>query len=565
LALSALVLSGCGSAPERPSPAAAGGMVQAREKGSPSGEKIAEAYAHFGTAVIDEMNGDFADALEEYYKAMRIDPAYEALVLEVSSRLLLNKEAEKALDLVSRAAARPEASAAVFAQLGAVYSQLGKTEQAIAANRTAIKKAPTTLAGYRNLFTLFAQANRNDEALAVLDEAGRQPKAEADFLCGLAELYFTYERQAPAHKEKARARTLAILNRATQLNPVSPTVLMMLADGYSLLGDTTQAAQCYLELLKHLPDSSQVREVQELRDGIHAKLTAIYLRASDHKRAAEQLEKLLAHDPTNPSLHYCLAALALDGKEYERAAAHFSETILLNPAFEQAYYDLATAQMNLEKPAEALATLDKARAKFGHDNENFVLEFMTGMALSLQKSYAEAVGHFSSAEVIARATEPKRLNEFFYFEVGATYERKGDLAEAEKYFQKCLAIAPAFAQALNYLGYMWAEHDLNLEKARDLISQALKAEPANGAYLDSMGWVLFKLNQPQQALDYALKAAQGLEKPDATVFDHLGDIYQALKQSDKAREAWQKSLKLEPSEQVRKKLNLSGPDGTAGR
>ena len=129
-------------------------------------------------------------------------------------------------------------------------------------------------------------------------------------------------------------------------------------------------------------------------------------------------------------------------------------------------------------------------------------------------------------------------------------------------FQRCLEIAPSFAQALNYLGYMWAEHDLNLEKARDLIGKALKAEPANGAYLDSMGWVLFKLKHPEQALDYLLKASQGLDKPDATVYDHLGDIYQALKQPDKAREAWRKSLTLDPSDEVRKKLDTGGRTGS---
>jgi tetratricopeptide (TPR) repeat protein len=66
--------------------------------------------------------------------------------------------------------------------------------------------------------------------------------------------------------------------------------------------------------------------------------------------------------------------------------------------------------------------------------------------------------------------------------------------------------------------------------------------------------VLFKLNQPQEALSHALKAAELTEEPDATVFDHIGDIYAALKQLDKAREYWRKALALEPSDAIRKKL-----------
>src|SRR5208337_5607380 len=102
-------------------------------------------------------------------------------------------------------------------------------------------------------------------------------------------------------------------------------------------------------------------------------------------------------------------------------------------------------------------------------------------------------------------------------------------------------------------GYMWAEHDMKLLEARSLIEKALRSEPKNAAYLDSLGWVLFKLNQPREALDYVLKAVKLIEEADPSVFDHLGDIYAALRQAEKAREAWRKSLAIKSDDQVRKK------------
>jgi tetratricopeptide (TPR) repeat protein len=176
------------------------------------------------------------------------------------------------------------------------------------------------------------------------------------------------------------------------------------------------------------------------------------------------------------------------------------------------------------------------------------------MAYSRRKDFTNAIACFNSAEIIALANSPKRLNESFYFQFGSACERKGDYAQAEKHFQKCLELAPNFAEAQNYLGYMWAEHGENLDRARDLISKALNAEPRNAAYLDSMAWVLFKLKQPKEALPYILDAIKNSEEEDATVYDHLGDIYSALNQPDKAREGWQKSLSLENNEVVRKKL-----------
>jgi predicted negative regulator of RcsB-dependent stress response len=74
--------------------------------------------------------------------------------------------------------------------------------------------------------------------------------------------------------------------------------------------------------------------------------------------------------------------------------------------------------------------------------------------------------------------------------------------------------------------------------------------------------VLFKLRQPEEALPWLLKALEHTEEPDATLFDHLGDIYAALKKLEQAREAWRKSLAIEANEKVEKKLKAAGAPGT---
>ncbi|MEO6036137.1 MAG: tetratricopeptide repeat protein, partial [Verrucomicrobiota bacterium] len=116
---------------------------------------------------------------------------------------------------------------------------------------------------------------------------------------------------------------------------------------------------------------------------------------------------------------------------------------------------------------------------------------------------------------------------------------------------------PDFADALNYLGFMWADRGENLDKAREYIEKAVKVEPKNAAFLDSLGWVLHKLNQNDSALQYLLQAVALSDEPDPTLFDHLGDVYSALKRNEKAREAWKKSLTLEPSAEIEKKLQVN--------
>jgi len=511
--------------------------------------KLAEAHAHYSAGVIYEMNEEPEAALQEYYQAALDDPADEALALEVARRFLQSKKTDKALEVLNRSAARPDASGAIFARLGFAYAQSGKMPDAIAANKIAIKKSPSEFVGYQNLFLNYVQTKQNAEALKVLDQAARQQNVDVEFLVSLADLYASFANQSSAQKEIVRPKALQVLNRAEKLNPSSPQVRLLLAEGFDSLGDYSKATQIYLELLKTLPDLPVIRE------RVHAKLTDIYLKTEDRKRAIEQLQAILRDDPLNSQAYYFLGTIALEDKKLPDAVEYFNRTITLKPDFAQGYYDLAIAQIEMNKAGDALATLNKARQKF---TENYMLAFCTAMAYSGQKDYGEAIKHYTSAEIMAKATDPGRLTEFFYFQFGAAYERKGQFEDAERQFQKCLQLKPDFAGALNYLGYMWAEHGLKLDQARDLIEKAVKLEPKNAAYLDSMGWVLYRLSKPREALDYLLKAIELSEEPDATVYDHLGDIYAALKEGDKARQAWQKSVSLEANDEVKKKLETGG-------
>jgi tetratricopeptide (TPR) repeat protein len=508
-------------------------------------EKVTSAHAHFSAAVVHEVSRNQEAALREYYLAALNDPENESLVLDVSRRLLQAKQSDKALEVLKLAASRKSATGAIYARLSLVYAEMGKADLSAQAGRAAIAKAPGSLVGYQNLYVSYVRAKKPKEALGVLDQAARQPHPDPEFFISLSELYANLGLQFPAWRTNANARALAVLNSAAKLKPASVPVCLKLADGFSLMGDQARAAQIYSEVIEKLADLPQVR------DRVRAKLADIYLRSEDHTNAVKQLEAIIKENPSDAQATFFLGAIAYQDRKYPEAVDFLRKAILLNPEFEPAYYDLAGAQIASDKPGDALATLDAARKRFA---AGFVMEFWTAMAFTRQKAYGQAVQHLTAAEVIAKATETNRLTEAFYFQLGAAHERSGNITEAEKYFTKCLELAPNAPEAMNYLGFMWAEHGTNLVRARGLIEKALRAEPKNGAYLDSMGWVLFKMNQPKAALPWMLKAVAALPEPDATVLDHLGDVYAALDQPAKAREAWAKSVELEANEEVRKKL-----------
>lgn len=510
-----------------------------------------ESQAFYAAAVLHEQEEEFELAIDAYLRAAAADPANEVLVLEAASRVLRYRAAEKSpdeavtstrnrlIEVLRKATAVPGATGLLHSRLGLLYSMVGKKELAIEANRKAIQLMPGSLSGYQYLAQIYLQAGQRNEGLKVLDEAARQKNVDSSFLIDLGETYIVFGRGGSM--DTIRAKALAVFKRAASPPPTNPVQLQRLAEGFTALGETDAAIGTYRRVLERLPNLTVVRE----------KLVELYLRKQDRTNAVTELRAVIRESPGNAQPHYLLGSILFEDRQLKEAAEAFRHTLILSPSFEPAYYDLAAALMNSERAPEALETLQKARDKF---QPGFVGEFYTGLAYARIKDHTNSLKHLTSAEVIARATATNRLNHSFYFQIGAACERTQRFKEAETHFRKALTLQPDFAEALNYLGYMWAERGENLAEAREMIEKALKLEPKNAAFLDSMGWVLFKLGQPREALPHLVKAIELNDEPDATLYDHLGDVYAALNQPAKAREAWEKSVSIEASPAVSGKL-----------
>ena len=555
LATVAWIVSGCSNLQPKHSPAKTSAAPVSKSKSSEvpeSGrlrEQRAEAFARFATGVSYELSDQSELAIKEFYKAALADPANEALAIDLSIRFLKTKEPDKAIELLSKSASLPQASGKVFSLLAQAYISTGETNRAIAASRSAIKKEPATIFGYQVLADIFLKQGKTEEVIKLLGSASRQTNADAMFLVGLGELHAKLFRTQPKEADAVKARGLEALNRAANLKPTNPNIRQKMAELFNQLGDSKRASELYLELLE------EFRDLPLMRDALREKLANIYLQGRDKGKAAEQLEAIVRESPTRyPEAWYYLGVLAADAKNLDKAAEYYNRALVVNPEMEQAYYDLAGVQLSRNQAGEALKTLGKARAKF---SDSFTVEFFTGLAFAQMKSFPDAIRHFTASEMIGNSTDTNRLNHLFYFQLGTAFERNKDYAQAEKYFEKSLKLSPDFAEGLNYLGFMWADRGVNLEKSRVMLEKAVKLEPKNAAFVDSLGWVLFKLNQLESALENLLRAAELSEEPDAAIYDHLGDVYLSLKQTDKAIAAWRKSLSLEPSEVIEKKLKAT--------
>ena len=125
------------------------------------------------------------------------------------------------------------------------------------------------------------------------------------------------------------------------------------------------------------------------------------------------------------------------------------------------------------------------------------------------------------------------------------YVQKGDMPKGEQILEEVLKDEPNDPGVNNDLGYLYADQGKNLERAKKMIQIAIDSEPDNPAYLDSMGWVLYKLGEYEQGMVHLKKATEVPNGGDSTIFDHLGDCYIKLEKKTEAVQAWEAALKHE--------------------
>lgn len=130
-----------------------------------------------------------------------------------------------------------------------------------------------------------------------------------------------------------------------------------------------------------------------------------------------------------------------------------------------------------------------------------------------------------------------------FFARGSAYEQAGNLSAAEEDLQRSILLNPANPTVLNYLGYLWADNDKNLDEAQVLLTKAVLLEPQDGAIHDSLGWLYFKQGKLERALKH-IEYAVELSPEDGTINAHLGDVYAKLGRLNEAKRQWERALEL---------------------
>ena len=165
------------------------------------------------------------------------------------------------------------------------------------------------------------------------------------------------------------------------------------------------------------------------------------------------------------------------------------------------------------------------------------------------KSYTDAIKAYDRVEALFKGNIPD-LYWALYLARGLCYDLSNQPDKAITDYEGALKLQPDNPEALNTLAYAWAEKGVNLDKAQSMVEQALMMEPDAAHIIDTMGWVLYRRDEAAKAIPFIERASQMMPY-DATVNDHLGDVYNAAGRRQEAIFMWQRALNYAESDKQR--------------
>jgi tetratricopeptide (TPR) repeat protein len=533
------------SAPAEPPPASAG------RPGS-SADRVTELSADVVYAVlvaeIAQQRGDQRMAFTHYLHAARLarDPSLAELAARAALTLGDADAAVRATAFWVELA--PDSQKA--RQVGA-YAQIdaGNRAGALAELRDLIRLAPNRGQGYMQAAQMLTRVSEADERLAMMRELVAEDAEDADAQHALAML-------AAAAEDPESARLYA--ERAAELRPNwnKPRVFLI---RLLVSEDRTDEAVALLE--GYLAEQPDDQELALMRAQFH-------MEAEEYEQALDVFDRMLAAGPGQSEVLFAGAVLALQIEALDRARGYLErlretgsrvdETVyLLGQLEEQAGHaelamdwygkvrgeNLTSAQVRIAgihadqgDVARAREILQQLRDQYpGNLTTLYLIEGELLREHGLDEQAAEVY-------TTALDADPDNADLLYARAMLAVGMDRIDLLEQD--LRRILIAEPDHVDALNALGYTLADRTDRLDEAYSLIERALQLNPDQPAILDSMGWVTYRMGDPEAAEAYLRKALDAVF--DAEIAAHLGEVLWSLGKKDEARAIWNRALAEDP-------------------
>ncbi|MFC1824946.1 tetratricopeptide repeat protein [Thermodesulfobacteriota bacterium] len=512
-------------------------------------DHIQRAYSNFTLASIHMANRDNEKARHYLSLAIEGDPESTFLYRKMALLLKQMKSYQEAADYALKAIELDPDKVGNHVILADIYTVSGKKEKALQEYKKIIELDPRQNRVRLILTTILIRNGQFKVALEHINQLIQQDPnlVIAHYYRGRIHLELRNFKEA----ESAYLETL-------KLNKRMEPALFDLASLYQMEKKNLQAAEIYETLLGYYPANSTARErlinlyfrigdetkaekhMNQIKDQTkpgdpnRQALGLIYLRHGKLDKSIEELDLIVSAWPEDDKSRYYLASAYEEKGESEKALTHFRMLKKESSHFINAQMHIAYILDGQEKHGEGIEVLKRA---IEIEPKKPDLYLMLASMYEAKKEYNEAVG------IIEEGLRQDKENIDLMFRLAVILDKSGKKEECLQSMRKILMINANHADALNYIGYTYAEQGIRLDEALDLVQKALKLKPNSGYIIDSLGWVYYQKGMYDEAMT-SLEKAASLTPDDPTISEHLGDVYYRKAMYQKALEMYQKALTL---------------------
>ena len=346
-----------------------------------------------------------------------------------------------------------------------------------------------------------------------------------------------------------------MIDYALNVEDITLNEKLRIADLYGHIGASDKAIAIYKEGLKTQPDlkileekisAIEKGEAEPLFDTItnasHGMAKAFHdISSILYTESNDDSARVFAHAALylNPNLietKFLIAEINVRHKQYNTALEYYKSIPKENEHYLQAQYEIVDIYDETNRLNEAFKLLDSLS-----NNQTDVDTLMKiGDLYRHQEKYKDALKAYQKAYDVLGDTVPDEYWHLHYV-LGIAYEQTDNWPKAEKHLKASLAMRPDQPFVLNYLGYAWADQNIHLEEAQEMIQRAVNLKPNDGYITDSLGWIMYRTGDLVNATRVMERAVQLLPY-DPTVNDHLGDVYWQVGRHREARFQWKRAI-----------------------
>ena len=505
----------------------------------------------------EKVIGNYDKALELYKQALEADPKDAASMYEIANVYTEQRKIAEAVPYAEQAVAADPSNKWYKILLIGLYQTQGKYAEAGKIIDTLIESDPENLEYYEDKALNHIYNNDYKDAIKAYDILEQKLGVNEDISIQKEKIYIMIGKPEKAIEEMQKLsdaypddtrylemlaelymtsgqydQALAIYDRILEIDPADPYINISLSDYYRKKGDKEKSFE-YLKAGFANPNLDIDTKVSILL--AYYSVNEFY---NDYKEQGYELATILvkAH-PSDPKAFSIYADFLVQDKRYEEARDAFLKVISIDSTRYLVWEQLLFVESELNDN-QAMANLSKRALALFPDQP--MLYLFAGASNFILKDYMTAEKYFRMGVNFVVGNDQMRAQ--FYTYLGDTYFRLNDHEKSDEAYEKVLKIEPDNELVLNNYAYYLSLRGENLEKAEQMSKRAVELVPGNSSYLDTYGWVLFKMGNFKEAGSWIKKAMEAGEE-SAVVLEHYGDVLWKLDDKREAVKYWEKADK----------------------